>query len=210
MRAPRDGAVPAANPLADFQRMGDTAPDGEELAARLAANVRALRDARGLTQAQLAKLSGMPRATWAHLESGAANPTLAVLHKVAVALQVSIEELLAAPRPGTRFYPRDSLAVRQRGDATVRRLLPERLAGADIDRIELPPGGRMVGVPHTPGTREFLSCERGTLALTASGETWTLAEGDLVAFRGDQRHSYANPGDSVAVGWSVVLLAPEG
>lgn len=184
--------------------MGERRTD--ELAERLAANVRALRDGRGLTQAQLAKLSGLPRATLANLETGASNPTLAVLHHVAEALQVSLEELIAAPRTGTKLHRRDTLPVRQRGDASVRKLLPERIAGAEIDRIELPPGGRMVGVPHTPGTREFLSCERGSMVLTASGEVWTLAEGDLIAFRGDQRHAYANPGDVPAVAWSVVLL----
>ena len=70
----------------------------EPLAGHLAANVKALRDARGMTQQQMARVSGLPRATWANLESGAANPTLAVLHRVAAALQVSLEELLAAPR----------------------------------------------------------------------------------------------------------------
>jgi quercetin dioxygenase-like cupin family protein len=40
------------------------------------------------------------------------------------------------------------------------------------------------------------------------GETYTLAAGDVVAFRGDQRHSYANPGKSKAVGYSVVVIAP--
>ena len=178
----------------------------DDLSARLADNLRSLRDARGLTQAQLAKLSGLPRATWAHLESGAANPTLAVLHKVAGALQVTLDELTAAPRTGTALHRRADLPERKRGDATVRKLLPERIPGAEIDRIELPPGGRMIGVPHTPGTREFLACEQGSLALTASGETFTLAEGDVLAFRGDQRHSYANPGEGVAVGWSVVML----
>lgn len=181
--------------------------DGD-IAARLAANVRGLRLARGLTQSQLAARAGVPRQTWANLESGASNPTLAVLHRVSVALQVSLEELIASPRTGTRLYPRESLPTRRRGDATVRKLLPEPIPGAEIDRIELPPGGRMVGVPHTPGTREFLSCERGSLVLTASGETHALEAGDLVVFRGDQRHGYANPGRSVAVGWSVVLLEP--
>lgn len=188
--------------------MGDERSD--DLAARLATNIRALRDGRGLTQAQLAKLSGLPRATWANLESGVANPTLSVLHKVAVALQVSFEELIAAPRTGTKFHARETLPTRQRGDATVRKLLPERIAGAEIDRIELPPHGRMVGVPHTPGTREFLTCERGRVVLTASGETFTLREGDVVAFRGDQKHAYSNPDAAIAVAWSVVLLEPVG
>jgi hypothetical protein len=34
------------------------------------------------------------------------------------------------------------------------------------------------------------------------------APGDVVVFRGDQKHSYENPGDRTAVGYSVVLLAP--
>jgi quercetin dioxygenase-like cupin family protein len=66
----------------------------------------------------------------------------------------------------------------------------------------------MTGVPHTPGTREYLTCETGHLVLTASGEKFELEPGDVVVFRGDQRHAYANPGPSVAVGYSVVVLAP--
>ena len=87
----------------------------DPLAGHLAANVKQLRGARGFTQQQMARLSGMPRATWSNLESGSANPTLAVLHRVAGALQVSLEELLAPPRAASRFYPRGSLPVRARG-----------------------------------------------------------------------------------------------
>src|SRR5437588_9068898 len=97
----------------------------DALAGHLAANVRQLRDARGLTQQQMAKVSGLPRATWANLESGSANPTLAVLHRVAAALQVSIEELLGAPRASARFYPKGTLPERMRGDVAVRQLLPD-------------------------------------------------------------------------------------
>ena len=80
--------------------------DMDSLAGHLAANVRQLRDGRRMTQQQMARLSGLPRATWSNLESGSANPTLAVLHRVADALQVSLEELLAAPRTASRFHPR--------------------------------------------------------------------------------------------------------
>jgi len=180
----------------------------DQLSERLATNIRALREARGLTQSQLARQSGLPRATWANLESGGANPTLAVMHKVAIALQVSFEELVAAPQAGARFFAKDSLPLQTRGQATVRKLLPDRVPGTEIDRIVLPPGARMTGVPHTPGTREYLTVETGSITLTASGRSWTLAVGDVLAFRGDQKHSYANPGRSNAVGFSVVMLRP--
>jgi transcriptional regulator with XRE-family HTH domain len=178
-----------------------------DVAARLANNVSQLRDARGLTQHQIAKIAGVPRATWSHLESGRANPTLAILNRVAGALQVTIEELIRAPRSAVKRYPAGSLPERTRGMVAIRKLLPDPIPGMEIDRMELPPGARMNGIPHVPGTTEYLTCERGAIALVASGESWALGEGDVVVFRGDQRHSYANPGDRVAVGYSVVVLA---
>ena len=69
------------------------------LAPNLADNMRALREARGLSQQQMAQIAGVPRPTWAHLESGAANPTMTVLVRVASALQVRVDELIAPPRP---------------------------------------------------------------------------------------------------------------
>jgi quercetin dioxygenase-like cupin family protein len=65
----------------------------------------------------------------------------------------------------------------------------------------------MAGVPHTDGTREYLTCEAGELGLTVAGEKWTLRRGDVVVFRGDQKHGYSNAGSKTAVGYSVVLLA---
>ena len=180
----------------------------DDLAARLAANVRQLRQARGLTQQQMAKLSRLPRATWANLESGGANPTLAVLHGVAVALQVSLEELVAKPRADAKHYPKGSLPSRVRGAVSVSSLLPDSVPGMLLERILLPPGERLVGVPHTPGTREYLTCEVGLIELVASGDTFRVEPGDVVVFRGDQRHSYANLGREPAVGYSVVMLEP--
>lgn len=178
-----------------------------DLSERIGRNLKQLRDARGLTQSQMAKIAGLPRATWTHLESGEGNPTIAVLHRVALALQVTIEELLSTPRAACEFFPLGSLPTRSPGQAKVRKLLPHVIAGMEMDRIELPPGGRMPGVPHTPGTREYLACETGEIVVVAAGERWQLRAGDVLAFRGDQRHSYANPGRTPAVGYSVVVLA---
>src|SRR5438045_2285249 len=167
----------------------------------LADNVKALRTARGLSQQQIAKAAGIPRATWTHLESGAANPTLAVLIKVANALQIRVDELLAAPRTPARHLRADELPVRVKGNVTVRRLLPESLPGLDLERMLLPPGARMAGVPHTPGTREYLTCERGTVELAVSGERYTLGESDVVSFRGAPRHAHHKPRSATAVAY---------
>lgn len=180
----------------------------DRISSHLAENVRLLRRARGQTQAHLSRLAGVPRATLAHLESGAGNPTLQVLVRVAAALQVTLEELVARPRAACRHYPAASLPVRKKGEVLLRSLLPDPLPGVSIERMALPPRRRMAGVPHMPGTREYLTCEEGALELVVAGEKFQLAPGDVVVFRGDQAHSYHNPGGRDAIGYSVVLLAP--
>lgn len=182
----------------------------DDLRGRLARNVRELRQARGFTQQRMAKLAGVPRATWSNLESGTGNPTLTVLHAVCTAFQVSLEEIVAEARASARLYPKGSLPSRVRGEVQVSSLLPDKIPGMQIERLELPAGGRMIGVPHTPGTREYLTCESGSIELIASGESFQVGPGDVVVFRGDQRHSYGNRGRTTAIGYSVVMLKQPG
>ena len=174
----------------------------------LAENLRRLRESRNLSQQHIAELSGIPRPTWASLETGTANPTLAVLSKAANALNVSIEELIGAPRSEFLFIPASKVHERKRQGGKLRALVPEALSGLEISRTELAPGGTMIGVPHTTGTREYLTCERGQVELIAGGEQHLLNAGDMLVFRGDQRHSYRNPDKrKISVSISVVCFA---
>lgn len=176
----------------------------------LAENVRSLREQRALTQKQMASIAGIPRATWGNLESGSANPTLQVLTKVAAALQVRLEELLSPPRTAARHVPARELFVRRRGAVEIRKLLPEALPGLEIERMLFPARSSMVGVPHTPGTREYLTVEQGAIVLRVSGESYRVRVGDVVMFRGDQRHAYENPQASSTIAYSVIAFAPAG
>jgi len=180
----------------------------EQIAENLGNNIRQLREARGMTQEQMAKMSNIPRPTWANLESGAANPTLSVLVKVANALQAPLEELIGPQRAVVKLYKSESLPARERGRVRIRRLLPETIAGLEIDRMELPPGAYMSGIPHTPGTREYLTCESGRVQLSVAGSSWELSPGDVIVFRGDQKHGYRNSTSHNAVAYSVVAFAP--
>ena len=58
------------------------------------ANLAALRKSKGLTQQQLAELSGISRNTIVELEAGAESVRLSTLEKVADALAVSVTDLL--------------------------------------------------------------------------------------------------------------------
>jgi len=183
----------------------------ESLGWNLARNLKEIRELRGLTQVQLARLCEVPRSTIANIEAGSSNPTLAVLSRLASALHLSLEELLARPRARCQLFAPDELEeseYRRGGLVRLRHLLPHPIPGMAIERMELEPGARLVGSPHAPGTQEYLVCERGRIALWVSGESFGLERGAVAAFAGDQKHSYANDGRSTAVGYSIVSLSP--
>ena len=190
----------------------DASPTGPGTAAHLARNLVSLRHARGLTQGTLAKAAAVPRSTIANLESGEGNPSLAVLVKVASALGVPIDELLASPRAAVRRWKAADLSTRERGrGVTTRALVPEPVPDEMMDLMDFAPGAVMGGTPHLPGTREFFTCLSGSVNLIVAGERYALAEGDVLAFPGNLPHSYQNADPlRPARGVSVVVLAKAG
>jgi XRE family transcriptional regulator, regulator of sulfur utilization len=172
----------------------------------IAQNIRQLRLIRNMTHEQLARLSGVPRPTWSNLESGTANPTVSVLAKVADALQVPVEELISPPKAQSKLYDTDS--IEQRGGVTISRVLPDNLLGLELDRMVLPPGSEMTGVPRRRGAMEYLVCESGRVELVVLEEIYELSPGDAVVFHGEQQHSYANRGADVAVAYIAVVIGP--
>lgn len=182
------------------------------LTKHIAANVGALRQSRRLTQASLAKLAGLPRSTVTLLESGSANPSISSLAAVASALQVSLDELLAKPRASCQFYPASEIPLHRRSKEGVRlkKLLPDPIPAMEMDELTLAPGVTLTGAPHIRGTKEYFYCHRGEIEVEVGGERFTVKEGDLIAFPGDQAHSYRNVGRKASAGLSVVVWAPEG
>jgi len=183
-----------------------------DIAKNLAANLEGLRKKRRLTQSTLAKHAGVPRSTVAYLESGRGNPSLSNLAKITAALRISIEELLARPHAECEILRAKDLPRVERGHGSVRlhRLIPDSLSGLQMERMEILPGGFMRGVPHVQGAKEYLACLSGSVRVTVAGQSHELASGDVLAFPGDQLHTYHNPGRNLSVAISVVALVPAG
>lgn len=179
-----------------------------DIAVFLSQNLVSLRKARKLTQAALAKKADLPRSTLTHMESGQGNPSLKSLHAVAMALDVSLEELLAKPRAECAYVPCDQIPCREKGQGAVRvfKLLPDPIPGMEMDRLELEPAARFVGSPHLAGTKEYLTCIEGQVQVVVGGHVYVLQAGDVLAFPGDFPHSYANPGHDLAKAVSVVVV----
>ena len=69
-------------------------PELEQLQTALSENIRNLRGKRGLSQERLALEAGVDRTLVSKIERMIANPTLAVLTRLAVVLEVPVVRLL--------------------------------------------------------------------------------------------------------------------
>ncbi|HXH74748.1 MAG TPA: helix-turn-helix domain-containing protein [Bacteriovoracaceae bacterium] len=184
----------------------------EALAKHLAHNLVELRQKRNLTQDALAKLVHLPRSTIANLESGEGNPSLINLAKLSAALSISIEQLLVPQRAICQLIEAEDVPVQERSQGMVKvfKLLPDPIPNMEVDRMELKAGAQMKGVPHTSGTKEYFYCLQGEITISVFSQKYIVKKGDVFAFPGEAGHSYFNGGKSLAVGFSVVVMAPVG
>lgn len=176
----------------------------------LALNMQALRQKKGFSQNQLAQFATIPRSTITNLESGAGNPSLTNLCKLAAALNVSVEELLSRPRNNYALIKAAAVPVlsKARGMVNVHKLMPDKFKGIEIDKLELQAKSSMAGQPHLPGTKEYLMTQKGSVTVHLAGQGHVVNAGDVFAFPGDQPHSYRNATARPAVAISVVLPVP--
>ena len=176
----------------------------ERASENLATNIKRLREERGFSQQELADATGIPRPTIANLESGSANPTLAVLLKVAVSLGVVVEDLVGRAASADRLYKKSALAERKRSGAVVRKLIADPTRPAEFERVELSPGGRFGARPESSGAREYLACEAGQIDVSTVGDVLRLGAGDVAMLTADKPRGYANRGRKTAVAYRIV------
>jgi transcriptional regulator with XRE-family HTH domain len=181
------------------------------LAVAIGTRVRQERQARGWTLDQLAEAAGVSRRMVVNVEQGAANPSVGTLLRISDALGVGLPALVAVPQP-------KPLRVTRSGDGAVlwssesggRGVLVAGTESPDVTELwdwTLGPGDAHASEAHTPGTRELVQVQQGTVRLEVAGEPATLAAGDAATFPGDVAHGYANPGPDPAR-FSLVVFEP--
>ena len=185
-------------------------PENSKAAGYLALNVENLRRKKNLSQNQLANTAGIPRSTLTNIESGDGNPSLSNLLKVSAALGVSIEELLSRPRRDCTLITEENVPrqLRSGGKVCIYKMLPDKLKGLEIDKLEFHPHALMAGKPHLAGTKEYLTVLSGEISVIIDAEEYLVKEGDVFAFPGNQLHSYRNKSGRKSIAISVVVPVP--
>ena len=182
--------------------MGKVNENPKKRAARLkplGGRLRALRTARRLTLEQLSSMAGVSKAMLSQIEQDKVNPTVAVMLKIAGALELSISDLVDAPNRSNiiRIIPSSDkrYTFLAEPDCTIRTLSPMNMEkNIEFYRVTLEQGAELASESHFPGTEEFLYVNRGRVRVATGEQEGEIGRGDSIHYRADVPHRIANIG----------------
>lgn len=165
----------------------------------LGVRLRHARLVAGYTLLQLARKAECSESLISKLERGLATPSLAMLHRLAVALETNIaalttEEILP---DGPILRNGERPVIKAGGIALERLVLPKRggLLQANIHIVE--PGEATDGMIEHAG-EEIGYVLEGTVELLLGDERFVVQPGDAFTFPSHVPHGYRNVGENVA------------
>ncbi|SCG38805.1 helix-turn-helix domain-containing protein [Micromonospora halophytica] len=165
----------------------------EETLTSVGPRLRALRQQRGVTLAQLSAATGISVSTLSRLESGGRRPTLELLLALARFHRVPLDDLVGAPETGDpRVHPRPV----RRGEVTILPLT-RRPGGVQAYKMIYPPG-MPAGDPEQQvhEGHEWLYVLSGRCRLLLGRHDLTLQAGEVAEFDTRTPHWFGNPYDT--------------
>lgn len=193
--------------MASSSRSPDAADDVSRHVCR---RIRELRKEAGWSLDVLSQASSVSRSMLSQIERERANPTLAVTVRIAQAFGLSVADLIEQSHAVTNINviraDDRSHMFRDDADCSIRTLSPLNLEkDVEFYEVRLTPGGHLNSAPHFEGTREFLTVQKGTVAIVSGDDRMDLSRGDSASYRADVAHAIENTGRGEANLFLVVI-----
>lgn len=170
------------------------------LGQALARSLKRRRLERAISLSELARRSGVSKATLSGLERGIGNPSIDTVWALARSLNVPFGDLF-------EDLADDVIQVRRIEDAQVvtqaegfvgRRLLSRQGRGElELYVLDLEPGARRSAEAHSPGVVEHVIVIEGRVQLGPDHDAVILDGGDCLTFTADVPHHYFAPSGPV-------------
>jgi quercetin dioxygenase-like cupin family protein len=137
------------------------------------------------------------------IEKGNANPSIAILCKLAAALGISVADIVnVASTPAIHVIEPENIPLLWTGPAGGSARLLAGTSGPDMVELwrwEMHPGEVFTSPGHPQGTFELFHVEQGELQLGVADTVQTLSAGHAAVARTDSPHHYANHSDGVLI-----------
>lgn len=161
----------------------------------VAANIKRIRQEKGLSLDELSRLSGVSKSMLAQIERGEGNPTISTLWKISNGMGIPFDSLTLRPKNEYDVIKMNEIEplLEDGGRVRNRPLFPDdgnrRFA---VYYLELDENSFFKAEPHLKGMEEFITVLEGELEITASDKTFLIKSPDSVRFKADVKHSYRN------------------
>ncbi|ELI8918808.1 helix-turn-helix domain-containing protein [Enterobacter kobei] len=181
--------------------MTEQGADVAQVSLAVANRIRNWRKDKKLSLDELSRRASVSKGMLVEIEKGAANPSIAILCKLAAALGVSVADIVnVSSEPVVHVIEKQAIPVLWQGAKGGSARLLAGTAGPDMIELwqwEMQPGEHFSSPGHPAGTCELLHVNEGVLSLTV-GETVTLVEaGASAVAKTEAAHGYGNEGDTV-------------
>ena len=178
--------------------MENTIESESTLDRRIAARLRQLRTERDWSLDELARRSGISRATLSRLENGDVSPTTSVLGKLCGAYGMTMSRLMRlvedvfvalVPHADQPLWTDPTIGFRRRSVSPPAQTLAGEALECEID------AGQQIryDVSPRPGLEHHLLLLDGALSVTVDNHTHTLAPGDCLRYQLSGPSVFATP-----------------
>lgn len=170
------------------------------------AKLQEMRKAQKLSLEDLSMRAGVSKSMLSEVERNQANPTVAVLWRLANALGVSLTDFLADGLSRNRpavidLVPSHATPVTKSNDGKceLRILGPIGLAGkVEWYELTIESGGVLASDAHEAGSREHLSVQSGSLNVQAAENNQIVRRDETARYPVDVQHAISNTGKVAA------------
>jgi len=162
--------------------------------------LRAMRSRLGVSQRQLARVSGVANATISQIEAGKLNPTVSLLKKVLDGIPVSLAEFFSdTGELSERIFFRAAELTEIADGGVSFRQVGANLHNKSIQLLKevYQPGAGTGRHAMTHAGEECGIILKGRLEVTVAEQVAVLTAGDAYYFRSEQPHQFRNSGNEV-------------
>lgn len=166
-------------------------------------SIKSWRKSQKLSLDELSRRAGVSKGMLVEIEKGAANPSIAILCKVAAALGVSVADIVnVSHAPDAWLIETSDMPVLWQGEQGGSAQLLAGTRGPDMIELwrwQMFASEVFSSTGHSSGTLELLHVEQGTLALTVGEQSLVVQQGCAAVARTDMPHAYASADDQPVI-----------
>lgn len=171
--------------------------------------IRSFREHQGLSLRAVADRCGLSINAISQIERGENSPTVSTLHRLAMALNVSITDFFNEEAAQTVVFVKRGEGLSATGDKVSMESLGIGLRNQQLEpfRMVIQPQSGCHDDCVTHSGEEFIHCLEGEIDYTVGDVKYHLKQGDSLLFEATQQHAYYNPTNELTTILLIFLAA---